>query len=197
MLGYSRPSHLALKQFLHGYSEGMKFGDTEMCSWCLFNHAQCSLLIGKPLPIIREDCRIYIPYMQDLGWSVVADATTHIQSTVRYLMDEDDDSSDLFKPVDGEPEFSDIARFACRSAAYAYSANYKEGADFAIEIGNAVQKAAPGHVLLQSDFFTRGVCLYAMARKTKERRYTKRARAVRKAIQSWVNQGSVNSNHQV
>ena len=198
MLGYSRPSHDALKQYLHGYSEGMKFGDTEMSSWCLYNHAACSFLIGKPLRTIEEDCRIYIPYMQDLGWAVVGKGTTHILQAVSYLSGSDEDLySELFEPVEGEPKFSDLTRFMVRSAAYAYSSNYEDGAEYAIEIGDALKKGAPGHTSLQSDAFTRAVCLYAMARKTNKQKYKKPARAIRKIIGNWIKQGSVNTKHQL
>mmetsp|Transcript_14256 Transcript_14256/g.28756 ORF Transcript_14256/g.28756 Transcript_14256/m.28756 type:complete len:199 (-) Transcript_14256:413-1009(-) len=132
-LGYSRPSHDARKQFLRGYTEGMKFGDTEMSSWCLFNHASSSFFCGKKLHQIQEDCRIYVPHMQDMGWTVVAESTRHILETFNYLRAEEEKSyGGLFKDAEGKPKFQDLTTYMCRSAAYAYSADYEAGAEYAL-----------------------------------------------------------------
>ena len=197
-LSYSQPLHQGLKQFLHGYSEGMKFGDTEMSSWCLYNHASCSFIMGKKLKTIAKDCQIYVPYIQDLGWTEVCASTRYVLLSVQYLLGDDDEeasSSNLFKDVEGEPAFAYNSKVICKSAAYTYSGNYEEGADLGLKIGDAIQKAAPGHLVIQSDVFTRGVCFYAMAHKTNKAKYKKAARAVLKNIKTWEQQGSVNSKH--
>ena len=200
MLSYSRPIHDLLKPLLQGHSDGMKFGDTEMSSWCLFKHTYCSFHVSKPLRIIEEDCRLYTPYIHDLGWTEVYESTKYVYQSVLYLMGKEDEDSltFLFKnPAKGEEKFSYIAQAVVRSAAYTYTADYEEGAEYALVTGDAVKKGAPGHVLVQGDVFTRCICLYAMAQKTKKRKYKKPARALRKLIENWRKQGGVNFEHQI
>ena len=197
---YSRPLHDSLKPLLHGYAEGMKFGDTEMASWCLFNHVSAQFLLGRRLRTIGDDCRIYIPHIQDMGWDEIAEATSYVWLAALYLMGRQDDEDPaflLFQDVVGEPKFHQLPRSANRITVYAYSGDYEKGANYAIAIGDQYMKKAPGHMTCQGEAFSRGVCLYAMARKTKERKYKKHARAVRRIFQGWVKNGSVNSKHQL
>jgi len=49
----------------------------------------------------------------------------------------------------------------------------------------------------QAYAFARCVCLYAFARRTKKGRYTKNARALRKVMQGWAKNGSINLGHQL
>jgi hypothetical protein len=58
-----------------------------------------------------------------------------------------------------------------------------------------VSKVSIAHPLRMVDTFTRGVCLFAMARKTKRRKATRRAKEIRSLIKSWVNQGNPNVQH--
>uniref|UniRef100_A0A7S3L020 Uncharacterized protein n=1 Tax=Amphora coffeiformis TaxID=265554 RepID=A0A7S3L020_9STRA len=48
-----------------------------------------------------------------------------------------------------------------------------------------------------SEVFTRGVCLYAMARKTGKNKFKRPARAIRKIIKKLVRQRSLNQKHQL
>lgn len=198
-LSYSRPIRNALKPLLQGHSDGMKFGDTEMASWCLFKHAYCLFHVSKPLGVIEEDCRLYVPYIRDLGWTEVHNCAKYIHQAALFLMGEEEEAlSFLFaNPTKDEEEFSHLTQAVVRSAAYAYTASYKIGAEYALEIGDKVKTGAPGHMLLQGDAFTRAICLYAMALETKKRRYLKSARVLRKRIENWRTQGCVNFEHQL
>ena len=198
MYGYSQPLHQSLKQFLHGYSEGLKFGDTEMASWCLFNHASASFFLGKPLRSIDKDCQIYIPHVIDLGWKEIAEATSYIWHAALYLMgkiEEDDPGVLLFQDLNREAKFHELTRYPSRSAVYAYLGYHEQGSEYALAIGNEFQEKAPGHWTGQAECFARGVNLYAMARKTKQRRYLKPARSILKTIRGWVKGGSINNKH--
>ena len=199
MTSYVKPIHESLKHFLQGHSDGMKFGDTEMASWCLYNHIASSFHVSRPLRIVEEDCRIDITFIRDAGWTEVMEATRYVHLAVLYLNGaEDDASSDLFKDVEvGEQNFSHLTQFLVRSAVYAYTADFEEGAKYAIKIGDAVQKAAPGHMVLQGEVFTRCACLYAMARKTNKSKYKKPARALRKFVTNLRKQGAVNFEHSI
>mmetsp|Transcript_28109 Transcript_28109/g.68351 ORF Transcript_28109/g.68351 Transcript_28109/m.68351 type:complete len:902 (+) Transcript_28109:634-3339(+) len=200
MYGYSRPLHSSLRHFLYGYAEGMKFGDTEMASWCLANHTMASFMLGKNLRTINDDCRIYIHHMRDLGWDEIAEITSSIHQAALYLMEwqeRDDPGVLLFNDLVGEPKFHQLSRPWSRIQVYAYLCDYQVGAEYAISIGDLYMDRGAGHQTCQADAFTRCVCLYAASRTTRKRKYKRKARSLRKVLQGWEKDGCMNLRHQL
>eukprot|EP00978_Attheya_sp_CCMP212_P020352 scaffold58147_cov60-Attheya_sp.AAC.2 len=72
--------------------------------------------------------------------------------------------------------------------------NHELGAKLALERGDAYLKKN-GTVLVMLDFFHQGISLFAMSRKTKKRKYIKRANKINATLKSWAKKGNPNVNH--
>lgn len=79
-----------------------------------------------------------------------------------------------------------------------YFGEHELGAELALKRGDAYgTKDAPGAPLAMPDAFHRGLALFAVARKTKNRMYTKNARKIATSLKSLAKQGNPNVNHYV
>jgi hypothetical protein len=81
-----------------------------------------------------------------------------------------------------------------KSIMCSFYGNHELGAELALERGDAYLKKN-GTVLVMSDFFHQGISLFAMSRKTKKRKYIKRANKINATIKSWAKKGNPNVNH--
>ena len=72
---------------------------------------------------------------------------------------------------------------------------YEQAADFAIKIGEQFAEKCPSHFFGMMETFHRGVALYAMARRTKKRKYKTHAKRIRKTIKTWMRKGNPNVEH--
>lgn len=70
-----------------------------------------------------------------------------------------------------------------------------EAADRAIAVGNTFLKRAPSICLGMIETFHRGVALYIMARKTRQRKYRVHASKIRNTIKKWLKAGCPNVKH--
>jgi hypothetical protein len=86
---------------------------------------------------------------------------------------------------------------ALQSRLYVIFGEHEKGASLALGVtrNNMISKVAIASPLIMGDAFTRGVCLFSMARKTKRRKFARRAKAIRSLIKSWVKQGNPNVQH--
>jgi hypothetical protein len=78
-----------------------------------------------------------------------------------------------------------------RSYGIAYFGDFEKGAEDALERGHSYNKKMIGMQYGMEPFF-RGICLYAMARKTGDKKYRTPAAEVRRQYQIWVKKGCVN-----
>jgi hypothetical protein len=74
--------------------------------------------------------------------------------------------------------------------------NHELGAQLALERGDEYLKKN-GTVLVMLDFFHQGISLFAMSRKTKKRKFIKRAKNLTATIKSWAKKGNPNVNHYI
>lgn len=77
---------------------------------------------------------------------------------------------------------------------HVYFGDFEEAAKIALETGG-VTKGVPGHFFGMIEAFHRGLSLYAMARKTKQRKYVKAANTITKTIDKWAQQKNPNVVH--
>ena len=71
----------------------------------------------------------------------------------------------------------------------------EEAAERAISVGNKFAKMVPSLFLGMIETFHRGVALYTMARKTKQRKYKTHGAKIRKTINKWWKAGNPNVEH--
>jgi hypothetical protein len=86
---------------------------------------------------------------------------------------------------------------ALQTQLYVIFGEHEKGASIALGLtrDDLISKVSIASPLIMGDTFTRGVCLFAMARKTKRRKFARRAKEIRSLIKSWVNQGNPNVQH--
>jgi hypothetical protein len=193
--------HASIKPFLHGYKVGMQVGDTESAAHCLADLI-CSLLVtGKSLRGIDADCRIFVPQMEELKRLGSADITRVVWQTVLNLMGRSSPANILSGEVMDENKILERAfdeKFmtnvinGLKSFLYAYLGEHRLGAELAVAKGDKYLKEVPCALFGMAETFSRGITLYAMARKTNKRKFKKHAIQVKKTIQSWVDAGNPN-----
>jgi predicted ATPase len=207
ILPWKRPVHASIKPFLHGYKVGMQVGDTESAAQCLSNLIFTLLVSGKSLRGIDADCRIFVPQMEELKRLGTADITRVLWQTALNLMGRSSRANILSGEAMDENEILERARATngekfmtnvidgLKSFLYAYLGEHRLGAELAIAKGDKFLKELPCAMFGMSETFSRGITLYAMARKTNKRKFKKHAIQVKKTIKSWVDGGNPNVKH--
>ena len=74
--------------------------------------------------------------------------------------------------------------------------DFEQGAKLALERGDEYEKKN-GSPLTMLDTLHQGISLYAMARKTKEKKYIKAAKKAKKRIAMWLKKGNINVTHYI
>lgn len=130
--------------------------------------------------VVHADISAYFEMIQNLIGRSEGDPTV-MKSKERFLSHDDHTVLGIF--------------YSCQGSLCMYFGEYEKGAKLAIERGDTYVKGMPGHVGIMMETFTRGMLLYATARKTRKRIYTKHAKKVHKTIKSWVRKGNPNVKH--
>ena len=203
---FSRPIHSTLKHSLRGYKVGMEVGDVESAMWNISHYILDSIVAGKPLKPLAVDCVTYVEQMKTLK----ADFTYHMslpfaQGVLNMIGDAEDplklsgsamveeDFLEMIESSEGQ-FWSSLHLQIFQSMMCSYFGDFENGAKLAFERGDVYEKKN-GSPLAMTDILHQGVSLYAMARKTKEKRYVKAAKKIKKKVVDWVKKGNVNAVH--
>ncbi|KAK1741659.1 putative AAA ATPase [Skeletonema marinoi] len=203
---FSKPIHSTLKNLLRGYKVGMEVGDVESAMWNVSQYMCNSIVAGKALKPLAVDCVTYIEQMQMLK----ADFTYHMslpfaQGVLNMIGDADDPlklsgsamiEEDFLAMIESsEGKFwSSLHLQIFKSMMCSFFGDFENGAKLALERGDVYEKKN-GSPLAMTDTLHQGVSFYAMARKTKEKRYIKAAKKVKNKVVTWVKKGNVNAVH--
>ena len=205
---FSKPIHSTLEHLLRGYKAGMEMGDVESAMWNLSQYICNSIVAGKALKPLAVECVTYIEQMQMFK----QDFTHHMslpfaQGVLNMIGDADDplelsgsamvekDFLDMIESSEGR-EWSFLHLQIFKSMMCSFFGDFEQGAKLALE-RNDVYEKKNGSPLAMTDTLHQGISLYAMARKTKEKRYIKAAKKVKKKVAVWVKKGNVNAVHYV
>lgn len=205
---WTKPIQNSIPSLMQGYKIGMQAGDTESGMWSLFFSTALTLLSGKPLAMVAEDCASYIPQMATLKQKEQGDLTVVMHQAVLNLMACSSDPLKLTGEAMDEQAFFDKAKSSqsgtltiflhfFQSYLCAYLGEHELGARLALKKGDEYLKSAPGDPIVMADTFCRAISLYAMARKTKSRKFRIEATRVRAIIKKWREKGNPNVNHHV
>lgn len=130
-----------------------------------------------------------------LNWQVAQNLMGFVGDPTSLTGDAADEKMMLTKYLGKKKSTIPITISVLKSYMYVYLGEYELGADLAIRRGDSYLKIAPGSLIGMWDVFARGVCLYAVARKTGKRKFKKAADCARKKIRSWSEKGNPNVNH--
>ena len=233
VLPWKNPLHCSLDPLRDGFEAGMRVGDSDSACYCLVMEVVTLLCAGKSLrAVLNVSCQVgmrtfcalgcfspciskahifpflqlYVPQMEELKRTEVADMTRLVWQAAQNLMDYADDPLTLRGDAADEEVIlesylgkkkSQIPMLISlyKNYMYAYMGEYELGTKLAIQRGDAYMNSAPGSLLGMWDIFTRGICLYAVARTTRKRKFMKEADRARKMIRSWSEKGNPNVNH--
>eukprot|EP00980_Cylindrotheca_fusiformis_P013966 scaffold3631_cov73-Cylindrotheca_fusiformis.AAC.1 len=177
-LPWSRPLQHCCAYAADGYVSGMRSGDTVFAMWNLIcSHAWLPYALGKRLGSILEQCPKLLSQMEELSQPEQAIGFENVLADDTQLGAVDVGTIHLWQ---GELlVFYDIEAAAKR----------------AIKDGDKYAKLNPSifHVLFET--FHRAIALFAMARRTRKRKYRSTANKLAKRIEGWVRSGNPNVSH--
>jgi len=196
---WNEPIERMTSKLFKSYKSGLSVGDNENACWCIAQYIVINFQSGKPLGMVETDCKIYLEQMVEFKRETVhADICIYLE-TVQNLMHPSEDDPTVMKSELRFLSHSDHTVlgvfYSCQCFLYLYFGEFEKGAKLAIKRGNAYSKGVPGHCWIMIETFVRGMCLYAMARKTKKRVYRKQARTVHRTIKAWIRKGNPNVKH--
>ena len=146
----------------------------------VFYNYMC-FVAGLPLKTVESDCRRYCLQMKRLNSEQAVQNISMVwQGTLNLLGRTSDplelageaipDLEDFKSLLTIESGVSLLPYIQCCLCAILGS--YEKGAELALANEYRMRKAGPGIFMNMHDTFVRGLCLFAMARKTKQRKYT-------------------------
>ena len=183
--------------------EGMQTGDTDSAIWAICHYLLIGFHSGRPLPALEADCGVYVEQGKELKreqqvgyitliWQTVLNLRIHADNPVRLtgeVMDQDKCIS--VANSTGNPVLSAWVD-ALRMQLCAIFGEHETGAQLALTFGDRLGKIAPGSPHAAFDPFFRAICLFSMARITKQNNFKAHALKVAATIKSWVKKGNPN-----
>jgi len=198
VLGWVKPIRSRIPYHVRAYESGILSGNMEgacvgkwFTYWSMYHSA-------SPLGVLEADMTSMIPKARKMGFIFFANFYSIVLQLVHNLMGKsentikfigkamDETSAEWIKKMPGSMVF-----LAFRSYAFVTFGEFEKGAEDALERGHAYNEKMIGMQYGMEPFY-RGISLYAMARKTGEKKYKKPASEVRKQYQVWVKKGCVN-----
>ncbi|CAJ1940060.1 unnamed protein product [Cylindrotheca closterium] len=202
VFAWRKPLTTCLVPYMEGFIAGMRSGNIEFGLWCLVNHhIVIAHQLGKPLGLILARCPNCLYQMEDMKQQLQAYFVKVQWQMMLNLQGEEAETTEL------KGEIFDMESFPPESAMqksftyfaqlelFVYYGEYEAAANLVIEEGNVFESSGVKDSFAQTEAFHRGLAFYAMARKTKQRKYKQRANKVRQTIEKWCKDGCPNVDH--
>lgn len=203
---YVRPLYEALIPTLDGYSQGLRNGDTEESISCLLVHSMyIPYIMGRPLgsilkklerigPQIEESklTKIIVPFR--VGWQMIENLQLPPSADSKKL--DGDKYSYLSEAYSGVPMRHANDNFATGELLL-FFADHEARVELLMgkEKGKSYAEQIQGYFVGRIETFHRGIAWFAMARRTRKRKYKSEALKVMKQVSKWVNAGDPNVLH--
>ena len=163
-----------------------------------------SFAAGASLKTVQTDCCRYQNQMKESSSDQAAANISMLWQSALNLSDKCDNPEDLSGDV-----IPNLATFSesvtlesgkvmlryCQSYLCAIFGNYERGASMALVDEGRFKKAGPGICINMHETFTRGLCLFCMARKSKMPKYKRAGKRVLSTIRRWVKEENPNVLH--
>lgn len=181
---------------------GLRTGNSEYAMWAsIMRRIFLSFHLGKPLGRILSKCESCSTQTEELKqhdqdtflrmfWQVILNLTGNSNST-KTLHGEAYNSVKFVRKTPLHDALHKLAKLEL----LLFFGDYEGAAELAIECNDSFCKSFPGFFLCMMETFHRGIALYAMARKTKQGKYRRRARQILKTIGMWRDKGNPNVEH--
>jgi len=205
---FSKPIHSTLNHLLRGYKAGMEMGDVESAMWNVGMYLCGSIVAGKALKPLAVDYITYTEQMKTLKQDYILYQSLPLAQGMLNILGDAEDPLKLSGSVIVEEDYLVMIESAevrvtsflhlqiSKNMICNFFGDFEQGAKLALERGDEYEKK-DGSPLTMLDTLHQGISLYAMARETKEKRYIKAAKKVKKKVATWVKKGNVNVMHYI
>ncbi|KAL3928248.1 MAG: hypothetical protein SGBAC_012732, partial [Bacillariaceae sp.] len=198
-LTFSKPVQFLIEPMMLAHNIAMRVGDTNCGLLCLScYHIWMPYMMGKPLRRIIQHFPKLIHQAEELDTRITIILKMHWQMMVNLTKRSDGKlegrmfSSKSFKG--SKSEYLATIHFA-EGELLAFSNLETLDTKRAVESEEKYAKLSPANFLGIIEAFHRGVALYAMARKTKKKKYRAAGAKIRKRVQAWTEAGNASVTH--
>ncbi|CAJ1955733.1 unnamed protein product [Cylindrotheca closterium] len=186
------------RRLLEGYTSGMRAGNSEMGLWChVTAHVLLSYQVGRPLRSILSKCYAIATQCEQLKL-VFQEIIVRLNWQMILILVGDSDEATTLNGHGIDPERLSVEKIDQQYAdinVYVFLGDYESGANVALDIGDTYDKTYANNPQVMTINFLRGVALYAMARRTRKRKYLRPAKRVSAKIGGWLKAGNPNVCH--
>ncbi|KAL3925054.1 MAG: hypothetical protein SGILL_000659 [Bacillariaceae sp.] len=197
VLGWVTPIKTRLPYHVRAYQAGITSGNLEGClvaKWHTFWNLYHS---ASPLSILEQEQQMMVKKAKKWGYVFFKNFYSIFLQLVLNLVGKSENTTKLIGSAADETEavwhkmpFKAIKE-AFRSQLFVFFGDFEHGAEDALVRGNSYVETVMGMQFGMEPFY-RGISLYAMGRKTGDKKYKNGAREVKKLYQVWVKKGCVN-----
>eukprot|EP00980_Cylindrotheca_fusiformis_P025736 scaffold14558_cov137-Cylindrotheca_fusiformis.AAC.1 len=202
-LPWTRPLQEFIAPVADGYASGMRTGDTLFAMWNLpFQHVWLPYALGKRLGPILDQCPKILSQMEELSQAAQADALKMCWQMILNLVTTpvSKDAHKLEGAIFSAENFTGKGKVTL-SSLYLWQGellvfyDLEAAANRAVKDGDKYATLSPGVFHNMQETFHRSIALFAMARRTRKRKYRAHANKLANRINSWVRSGNPNVGH--
>eukprot|EP00980_Cylindrotheca_fusiformis_P027511 scaffold20794_cov117-Cylindrotheca_fusiformis.AAC.3 len=198
-LPWTKPLQSLSIPFAEAYKAAMQMGETDFAMWSLLaNHVWVPYTSGKALGPILKACPKILSQMEEVSqpqqalilkmfWQMMLNLTSSSSSDLHELEGKVFSS----KSFDGQSAVLKATIHLVQGELLIFT-DFEMAAERAIEGADKFEQLAPAIFLIMIETFHRAVALYALARRTKKRKYKVHANKLAKRIEKWMKSGNPN-----
>jgi predicted ATPase len=197
VLGWITPIKTRLPYHVRAYESGVTSGNLEGACvgkwfqfWVLYHSASPLSILEHDLQVMRNKAEkwgyMFFRNFYSLLLQVVLNLSGKSENTTKLIGSSVDETDPMWQKM---PHKALLETF--RSQLMVFFGDFEKGAEDALVRGNFYSKKMIGMQYGLEPFY-RGICLYAMGRKTGDKKFIKAAKEVRKIYQVWVRKGCMN-----
>eukprot|EP00980_Cylindrotheca_fusiformis_P020476 scaffold7526_cov129-Cylindrotheca_fusiformis.AAC.1 len=200
---WTRPLQQSLAPAADGYASGMRTGDTAFAMWNLFqHHIWLPYAMGKRLGPILEQCPKLLSQMEELSQPEQASSVRMSLQMIFNLVTSpvSKDSHKLEGDIFSAEAFTctgavDVAMIHLCQGELLVFYDIEAAAKRAINDGDKLEKLSLSIFHNMFETFHRAISLFAMARRTRKRKYRSTANKLATRISGWARSGNPNVSH--
>lgn len=179
------------------YNAGMNTGDVENAMFCVLYKVWCDALLGKPMPVLDTEMRMYVGKAKEMAIQFARPTLTAMWRIFLGLLGASKNVATLqLSDADkANPLLSECARGFERFE-LGYLGEYDRCADSILETKDSYRKVELGP-FPDNDYFVSTIACVETYRRTRSVAYLKQAKRMRKFIVRRAKQGSPNIQHWV
>eukprot|EP00980_Cylindrotheca_fusiformis_P031803 scaffold27003_cov113-Cylindrotheca_fusiformis.AAC.1 len=199
ILPWTNPLQSLSVPIFEAYAAGMRMGDTDYAMFALLaKHVWIPYTLGEALSPILKECPKVFSHIEEVSqlhpvlvlkmyWQMMLNLTSSSSSDLHELEGEIFSSKNFDTQIAGLKASIHFVR-----GELLFFTDLELAAEHAIQSGDSFEKLVPAIFHIMIETFHRAVALYALARRTKKRKYKVPAKKLSKRIEKWAMEGNPN-----